>query len=73
MNTITRRITAGAAQLAAPARIALVTATSSCADPGSHDNGPLITQPVEHPAFPIQTNVPTPGGVEHHHHQWNHS
>ncbi len=74
MKKITRRVAAGVVLIAAPALIALGAAAASHADEtGVTNNGPSVTQPVEHPAFPIQTNVPTPGSVEHHHHQWNHS
>jgi hypothetical protein len=72
MNTLTRRIAAGATMIAAPVLIALGAAATSHADPSAHDNGPLITTPVPHPAFPVQTNAPSPGSVDHHHHQWNH-
>jgi hypothetical protein len=61
MNTITRRIAAGAALLTAPALIALGTATSSHADTTVRYNGPSISAPVQHPAFPHQTNMPKPG------------
>jgi hypothetical protein len=69
MNTITRRIAATAALLAAPALIALGTATASHADTAVTTNGPSISAPVQHPAFPHQTNTPQPGTSVHHHHQ----
>lgn len=69
MNTITRRIAATAALLAAPALIALGTATMSYADTAVTNNGPSISAPVQHPAFPHQSNVPKPGTSVHHHHQ----
>jgi hypothetical protein len=72
MNTITRRIAAATALIAAPALIALGTATSH-ADATATNNGPSISHPVQHPAFPHQTNMPRPGSREHHHHQWNHT
>jgi hypothetical protein len=69
MNTITRRIAATAALLAAPALIALGTATASHADTAVTTNGPAISAPVQHPAFPHQSNTPKPGTPEHHRHQ----
>jgi hypothetical protein len=69
VNTISRRIAATAALLAAPALIALGTATSSHADTAVTTNGPSISAPVQHPAFPHQSNVPKPGTSVHHHHQ----
>jgi hypothetical protein len=72
MNAVARRIVAGAAFLTAPVLIGLGAAANSYADPSALDNGPLITQPAVHPAFPIETNAPSPGSSEHHHHQWNH-
>jgi hypothetical protein len=74
MKNMIRRVAAGVVLTAAPALIALGAATASHADEtGVTNNGPIVTQPVEHPVFPIQTNVAAPGSVEHHHHQWNHS
>jgi hypothetical protein len=49
---------ATAALLAAPALIALGTATASHADAAVTNNGPSISAPVQHPAFPHQTNTP---------------
>jgi hypothetical protein len=72
MNTITRRIAAAAALIAAPALIAVGAATASHADSGVRYNGPSISHPVQHPAFPNQGNFPKPGTREHHRHQWNH-
>jgi hypothetical protein len=69
MNAITRRIAATAALFAAPALIALGTATMSHADTTVRYNGPSISAPVQHPAFPHQTNSPQPGTSVHHHHQ----
>jgi hypothetical protein len=69
MNTITRRIAATAALLAAPALIALGTAAASHADTAVTTNGPSISAPVQHPAFPHQSNMPKPGTSVHHHHQ----
>jgi hypothetical protein len=71
MNAITRRITATAALLAAPALIALGTATSSHAETTIRYNGPSISAPEQHPAFPHQSNMPKPGTQEHHRHQNN--
>jgi hypothetical protein len=68
MNTITRRIAAGAALVAAPVLIALGTATMSHADTNL---GNASANTVTHPAFPHQTNMPQPGTPEHHRHQWN--
>jgi hypothetical protein len=69
MNAITRRIAVTAALLAAPALIALGTATMSHADTAVTTNGPSISAPVQHPAFPHQTNMPQLGSSVHHHHQ----
>jgi hypothetical protein len=69
MNTITRRIAATAALLAAPALIALGTATASHADTSVRYNGPATSAPAQHPAFPHQANTPQPGTSVHHHHQ----
>jgi hypothetical protein len=69
MNTISRRIAAIAALLAAPALIALGTATSSHAETSVRYNGPATSAPAEHPAFPHQVNTPQPGTSVHHHHQ----
>jgi hypothetical protein len=69
MNTITRRIAATAALLAAPALIALGTATASHADTSVRYNGPATSAPAQHPAFPHQSNTPQPGTSVHHHHQ----
>ena len=69
MNTITRRIAATAALFAAPALIALGTATAGHAHPSTTNNGPTIS----HPAFPHQTHIPQPGTASHHHHQNNHA
>ena len=65
MTTIARRIAATAALLAAPALIALGTASAGHADTQVVNNGPSIS----HPAFPHQTNTPQPGTSIHHHHQ----
>jgi hypothetical protein len=69
MNTMTRRIAATAALLAAPALIALGTATASHAETTVRYNGPATNAPVQHPAFPHQANTPQPGTSVHHHHQ----
>jgi acetyl-CoA acetyltransferase len=73
MNTIARRVAAATALLAAPAIIALGTATMSHADTVSTQTGPSssFNHPVQHPTFPNQTNMPQPGTAEHHRHQWN--
>jgi hypothetical protein len=52
MNAITRRIAATAALLAAPALIALGTATSSHAETTIRYNGPSITGPGTAPGLP---------------------
>ena len=69
MNVITRRIAAATALLAAPALIALGTATSSHAETGVRYNGPSTSAPEHHKAFPHQSNTPKPGTPEHHRHQ----
>ena len=69
MNTITRRIATTAALLAAPALIALGTATASHADTTVRYNGPATSAPAQQPAFPHQANTPQPGTSVHHHHQ----
>ena len=69
MNAITSRIAAATALLAAPALIALGTAAMSHADTAVANNGPSISAPVKHPAFPHQSNTPKPGTPEHHRHQ----
>jgi hypothetical protein len=71
MNVITRRIAAATALLAAPALIALGTATSSHADTDVRYNGPSVSAPEHHPAFPHQASTPKPGTPEHHRHQNN--
>lgn len=70
----TRRLAAAAVLAAAPALIALGTATASHADATSNlDNlGSSMHVPVHHPAFPHQTNTPQPGTSIHHHHQNRH-
>ena len=59
MNAITRRIAAAAALLAAPALIALGTASGR---PRRHrssaNNGPATSAPQHHEAFPHQTHIP---------------
>jgi hypothetical protein len=69
MNIIARRIAATAALIAAPALIAIGTATASQADTGITNDSHSISQPIHHNAFPGQTNTPKPGTPEHHHHQ----
>ncbi|MGH3638799.1 MAG: hypothetical protein ACRDUX_07195 [Mycobacterium sp.] len=71
MNAIVRRIAATTALLAAPALIALGTAAASQAAPSITNNGPSISSPVHHDAFPHQHNTPKPGTPEHHRHQHN--
>ena len=70
MNAMTNRIAAAAALLAAPALIALGTATMSHADttPFGSTN---TSSSISHPAFPNQHNIPQPGTAIHHHHQNN--
>jgi hypothetical protein len=60
-----RRSLAAVALLAAPALIALGTATASHADTATANAGSSIS----HPAFPQQNNSPQPGTAIHHHHQ----
>lgn len=69
MNVITRRVAAAAALLAAPALIALGTAAAGQAAPSVANDGPSVSSPVHHDAFPHQSNTPKPGTAEHHHHQ----
>lgn len=69
MTAIARRVAATAALLAAPALIALGTAAAGHADTSITNNGPSISSPVHHDAFPHQQNTPKPGTAEHHHHQ----
>jgi hypothetical protein len=69
MNAIARRIATAAAMIAAPALIALGTATMSHADVELTSHGPSIS----HPAFPSQHNIPQPGTAIHHHHQHAHN
>lgn len=69
MNANIRRIVAGTALLAAPALIAIGTATASHADTGITNNGPSVSAPAHHDAFPHQANTPKPGTPEHHRHQ----
>jgi hypothetical protein len=64
MNANIRRLAAGLAMIAAPALIALGTATMSHADTAITTTGPSIS----HPAFPNQHNFPAPGTAIHHHH-----
>ncbi|AQT83163.1 hypothetical protein B1R94_27800 [Mycolicibacterium litorale] len=66
-----KRLAAGAALATGPALFALGSATDSWAETGSLDGGANLTQPAHHDSFPGQHNQPTPGSVEHHHHQWN--
>ena len=72
MTTFARRIAATAALLAAPALIALGTASASHAESTVRTNGPSISHPAEHQVFPNQ-HVAAPGSPEHHRHQWNHA
>ena len=70
---VSRRIAAGFALVAAPALIALGAATASHADTAVANNGPSLSAPAQHSAFPNQDNMPQPGTVEHHHHQTHHA
>lgn len=72
MTTITHRIAAATALLAAPALIALGTASTSHAESSVRTNGPTISHPMPRKAFPHQ-HVAAPGSREHHRHQWNHA
>jgi hypothetical protein len=66
-----RRCAAGAMLGAAPALIALGTATAGHADTVAHNPGPSVSAP-SHPAFPGQTtHADQPGTPGHHHHQKN--
>ncbi len=73
MNSVTRRIAAGAALAVAPALIALGAATAGHADATATNNGPSISAPTHHTAFPTQDlSTDQPGTSAHHHHQWHH-
>jgi hypothetical protein len=73
MNSIARRIAAGAALFAAPALIALGTATAGHAETTTIGNGPSVSAPAFHKAFPTQDlSTDQPGTSSHHHHQWHH-
>lgn len=67
-----RRLAAGAVLAAAPAMIAMGTATHSHADAMIDNPGPTMSSPAPHPAFPYQSNTPMPGSPDHHHHQNRH-
>ncbi|CAN5353437.1 hypothetical protein BH09ACT8_BH09ACT8_31390 [soil metagenome] len=69
MKNVTRRIAAGLALAAAPAMIALGTATMSHADTSVSAGRGAPATSISHPAFPHQTNAPQPGTSVHHHHQ----
>ena len=72
-TTLIRRIAAGAVLAAAPALIALGTATAGHADTAAHNPGPSVSAP-SHPVFPGQnTHADQPGTPAHHHHQKNHA
>ncbi|MCW2515930.1 MAG: hypothetical protein JWR11_4972 [Mycobacterium sp.] len=75
MNDVDRRrLMAGFFLLAAPALIALGAlglAGEGRADASSANNGPSISAPVHHDAFPQQHNTPQPGTSVHHQHQRN--
>ena len=60
MNVITRRIAAATALLAAPALIALGTATSSHADTGVRYNGPATSAPQHHRPSRTKPTSPSP-------------
>ena len=69
MNSINRRLAGTAALLAIPAFIALGLAQDSKADASIANNGPSVSSPAHHDAFPHQSNAPQPGTAVHHHHQ----
>jgi hypothetical protein len=72
MNTIARRIAAGAALVAAPALIALGAAAASHADTSVTNTGPSVSS--QHRPFPHQDlSKDKPGTPAHHHHQWHHA
>lgn len=71
-TTWIRRLAAGAALLAAPAIIAMGTATAGHADAMIDNPGPAMSAPAQHQTFPNQTNIPQPGTSTHHHHQNRH-
>ena len=66
MNSIARRIAAVTVMAATPALIALGAATASQAQGTTTNNGPSISHPTTHQAFPHQSNLPKPGTPEHH-------
>ena len=68
-----RSLLLATALLAAPALIAIGTAGMSHADTSIRYNGPSVSAPQHHPAFPHQTHIPQPGTASHHHHQNNHA
>jgi hypothetical protein len=70
MNTINRRIAAGAVLLAAPVLIGLGANTISHADTAAVWTVNASSS-ISHPAFPNQHNLPQPGTAIHHHHQNN--
>lgn len=71
-TTWIRRLAAGAVLAAAPAIIAMGTATVGHADAEIDNPGPAMSAPAQHQTFPNQTNIPQPGTSEHHHHQIRH-
>jgi hypothetical protein len=57
VNAITRRIAAGTVLFAAPALLALGTASASHADTIARYNIPTVSTPAQHQAFQHQTNA----------------
>ena len=64
-----RRLIAGVILGAAPLLIAVGTATAAHADTTVSTPGPSFHSPGHRPAFPHQTDQPSPGTPAHHHHQ----
>jgi hypothetical protein len=71
-TNLIRRIAAGAVLAAAPALIALGTATASHADSVVPNPGPRIHAGQQH-TDGVNGTVVKPGTPEHHHHQKNHA
>lgn len=64
-----RCLIAAAILSAAPLTIAIDTATPAHADTTVSTPNPSFHSPAQHPAFPHQSTVPSPGTPAHHHHQ----
>ena len=64
-----RRLTTVVIMGIAPLLITVGTATAAHADTTVSTPDPSFHSPVRHPAFPGQTDRPSPGTPAHHHHQ----